>query len=243
MKITNALNNIDESLIAEAERFKPRKKVYVKWAAAACLVLAVAAVIAFLPKGTRLKLEKSTVTVTEGVHGTVPSGSKDLIVYISEEEMFSDERIEIVKGKVTKLTNITIDFKGEKEYRCIATVAVEKVYKGAAVVGDSIEILLPCVIAEDAPKVEDCGIAAGLFVGAEGIFMPRTVDEKSRWEQYGETLYLKELCDYSFSDGMRWMFYMKDNRLVYLPAAYPSASTAVDLDDIEEYVLNQLDKN
>ncbi len=85
------------------------------------------------------------------------------------------------------------------------------------------------------------GIAAGLQIDTEGIFMPKAVGD-SFWEENGAVFYHNDVSDYMMPDGMRRMFYMKGGRLVYLSAAYPSATAVYNLDHIEAYVIKMIEK-
>ncbi len=241
MKIHEALTNIDNKLISEAEAFKPKKHPYVKWVAiAACFCLVASAIAFAFPKEESLPQEPAwkSATVTEGADGYEPKSDKYLLVYYSEEEMFAMEDMLIFRGTVKSLQNYTIDFNGYKEYRCVATVEVSRMYKGEE--KQEFRILLPCAISEEGPYMEDTGIIRQIKVGMEGIFMARQASEtESYMEMNGARFCYTELAECSIGDGMRWVFLQDGERLMYLSPAYPSAG-AKTLDDAERYVLNML---
>ncbi len=247
-KIVDAMQYLDDDLISGAEEYQPKKKRYtwLRWGAvAACLVLVVTLVLGFMDglpgtvPGTVPSKLHSTATVIYGDEGVEYSSSKDLLVGYTEAEMFAMENRYIFRGTVLELTNITIDFNGRKEYRCIALMQVDKVYKGDMEVGSQIEMILPCPILTDY-RMEDTGVISHLREGMEGIFMPIHYEEDSYWEANGKTLYHTEVAPYGLGDGMRWAFFEAEQGLIFARFAYPGAAGAKSLDDIEAYVYRML---
>ena len=221
-----------------------RRKMGGVWAAAACVCLLLGAMLwsrgpAEPEVGDFELSEGTTAKVTVGIDDTVSAGKTDL-EWLAEEELFHQKGLYAFRGRVSGLTNVTIDFNGDKEIRCIATVAVEKVYCGEVAEGEQIAILLPCPAGMAGLKIEDTGIAAQIESGMEGIFMPRAYREDARWEQNGATLMLRDLAPRGLWDGMRWLFLETEQGLVYEKNSYPGAAGAVTLDDIEEYVVKML---
>ena len=235
----------------EAADKKPKKKnVWVKWAAlAACLCIIAGACAIFADFGGNktdpllgeIKLsQETTAKVSYGVKkGTVVLGKAEL-AWFNEEEMFAREEMYVFRGKVSGLTNITIDFNGDKEARCIALIDVERVYKGDIKEGEQIKMFLPCAITEDGVMVEDTGVITRIKVGMEGIFMPWVYDEESYWEQNGAKLMMEDLAPCGLADGERWAFLSTEKGLAFGRWAYPGAENAETLDDIEAYVIKML---
>ena len=170
------------------------------------------------------------------------------LVYFTEEELFSHEKTFAIRGTVSGLTNITIDFNGDRVQRCLATIEISRVYRGDWAPGSTITMLLPCAIniagahgsGQLATLVEDTDVISQLQTGAEGIFFPWVYDEASYWEQNGAVLWLRELATCGLGDGMRWAFFETDRGIVYEKYSYPGAAGAANLDDIEAYVLAML---
>lgn len=221
-----------------------RRKISGVWAAAACVCLLLGAALwsrwpAEPQVGDFALSEGTTAKVTVGIDGTVSARKTDL-VWLEEEELFHQEGLYAFRGRVSGMTNVTLDFNGDKEFRCIATVAVEKVYCGDVTEGEQIAILLPCPAGMAGLKIEDTGIAAQIESGMEGIFMPRAYREDARWEQNGATLMLRDLAPCGLWDGIRWLFLETERGLVYEKTAYAGAAGAATLDDIESYVIRML---
>lgn len=242
---------IDPAYIELADA-KPKKKknVWVKWVAmAACLCLVVGAItmISRLADnhidsqlGEIILSDKTTAKVLYGYDDSEYISQKEELVYLTEEEMFAFENMYIFRGKVGELTNVTIDFNGKKEVRCIATIIIGEVYQGNLVAGDQITMLIPCAIGLAGSAVKDTGVIAQLKSGMEGIFMPWVYDEDSYIEMNGAVLMKQDLAACGIADGMRWAFLDTEQGLAFLRSAYPGAKDATNLDDIEAYVIDML---
>ena len=237
---------IEPAYVQEADAAPVRhRRVSGIWAAAACVCLLLGAALwsrypAEPQVGDFELSEGTTAKVTAGIDDAVSTAKTDL-EWLDEEELFHQEGLCAFRGRVSGLTNVTIDFKGDKEIRCIATVAVEKVYCGEVEEGEQIAILLPCPAgASGRLWVEDTGIASQIESGMEGIFMPRAYREDAYWEQNGATLMLRDLAPCGLWDGMRWLFLETERGLIYEQSAYPGAAGCATLDDIESYVVKML---
>lgn len=90
--------------------------------------------------------------------------------------------------------------------------------------------------------VEDTDTIAALETGMTGIFMPMIYDENSVLEENGATLFLKDIADYGFYDGVRFAFLETDHGLVFDRSTYQSIAQAQNLDEIEDYILKMLEK-
>lgn len=248
--VIDSLGRIDDDMIrgVDALRRKRKRSGWVRWAAiAACLCLVIVAAV-LIPNGNNTPVdpqpgnivlsEKTTAKVTYGCKewGAV----KEELVGLTEEEMFGREKMYVFRGKVSGLTNVTIDFDGVQMARCIATIVIDQVYQGDLEPGEQITMLIPCPIDEGNIYVEDTGVIARLESGMEGIFMPWIYDEDSFIEMNGAVLMLRDLAVCGLADGMRWAFLNTDRGLVYERWAYPGAGAAADLDDIEAYVIEML---
>ena len=241
-----------DSAYIEAADVKPKQRKYA-WlkggAVAACLCVMICAIAMIShfsesqtdpqPGGIVLS-DRTTAKVFYGCEKGATNVSKDVLVYLTEEEMFAQENKYVFRGKVSGLTNITIDFYGVKEVRCIATISVEKVYQGDVIAGEQITMLLPCAIDIVGYAVEDTGVITQLECGMEGIFMPWIYDDNSYMEQNGAVLMKRDLAACGLADGMRWAFLSTDQGVLFERNAYPGAKNADNLDDIEAYVIEML---
>ena len=102
---------------------------------------------------------------------------------------------------------------------------MKKVYRGNIRPGDALFVLLPCPMDKDY-QWEDTDIISQLQVGSTGIFTPVEYDEGSIWEQNGATLALKDVAEYGFPDGRRYVFFETERGLVFAREAYESISDA-----------------
>lgn len=243
---------------ADAKPEKEKKKGKIVWsrlgAMAACLCFIVGAVTMISrfidahddPQlGEIILSDKTTAKVSYGYDSNEIGSNinKGDLEYFTEEEMFSFEDMYVFRGKVSGLTNVTIDFNGEKEVRCIATVLIEKVYRGELTVGEQIKMLIPCAVDPLGSETEDTAVITQIKSGMEGIFMPMAYDGDSRIEMNGAVLMKRDLADCGLADGMRWAFLNTEDGIVFLRSAYPGAEDATSLDEIESYVIDMLSKN
>ena len=221
-----------------------RSRLRIMLTAGIALIIAAAALFSrMLLPGRELALSRSsenvTVTYTEHVPPSFSSGS--LNYAYSEEEIFSMPDTAIFKGTVTNIQNIEISLNGTKSYRAIASIRIETVYRGPCQEGDNVSVLLPCPISDNL-WVEDTDTIAALKTGMTGIFMPMIYDENSVLEENGATLFLTDIADYGFYDGVRFAFLETDHGLVFDRSTYQSIAQAQSLDEIEEYILKMLEK-
>ena len=245
-KFSEAMSEISDKYVDEAIQYKRdnKKRGWSIWAAA-CLVLVLAAAVFVAnrtPDQIKLSDKSSNVTVR---YADAPATKyklwvENLLVYRTEEELFTDDTA-IFKGKILKLSNIEISFRGHKEYRAIAKIKVEKVYRGPCYAGDTVSVLLPCQIGDDV-WVEDTEIVSAMQKGMTGIFMPVIYDDDSVIKQGGAVLALKDIADFGFECGVRCAFLETDKGLLFARGDYTGASGARTLDEIEEYILDMLDR-
>lgn len=162
------------------------------------------------------------------------------LVYLSEEEIFHKYNTAIFKGAVIQIDNIVIDYNGYKDYRAIAQIEVETVYRGEMKTGDTVSVLLPCPIMEGM-WVEDTDIISTIREGTTGIFMPVIYDSSYVSIQNGATLLCQDICDFGILDGVRFAFLDTEQGLYYSSSDFPSIPNATTLDEVETYVRKMID--
>lgn len=245
-----AMGEIDASYVEKAMNYRPREKKH-GWArraaSAACLALVIVAAATIMDQQwNRIELSDESVNVTARYTNKAPSWrAQSLLVYWTEEELFTAFPTAIFKGTVLKINNIELNFNGSKEYRAIAEIEVEKVYRGPCSVGDAVSVLLPCPIGKNM-WVEDTGTVSHMRAGTTGIFMPTIYDEHSVREQNGAKLILADVAGYGFADGERYAFLEVEAGngvgLLFARYAYQSISTVSTLDEVEEYIETMLER-
>ncbi len=246
-RLLTALGEIDDAYIAEAA---PSRRI--PWrrftALAACLCLVVTVTLT-MRLHTDLDPTLAPITLSERSQGVsvrhvagnirAPQ-SEACLVGLTLEEIFTPETT-IVRGRVSGIENIELSFNGQREYRAIATVAVDESIQGDVQSGDSIRILLPCPITGDV-RMSATAVTAAMRTGMEGIFMPCAYDADAYWEQNGATLYLAEVAPYGLWDGLRWVFLAGDDGLIFERGVYEAVADAGSLDEIEAFIRAQIDE-
>jgi len=87
-------------------------------------------------------------------------------------------------------------------------------------------------------------VISTMRVGMTGIFMPIKYDDTSYWEQNGTKLFLSDIAEYGFLDGMRYAFLVSDSEgIIFDREAYPSITEANSLDEIERYIVQMINRN
>ena len=256
--IFEAMGELDLRYVEEALRFRGNaaRRVWLKLAVCAACLAIVAQGIFFVWRWQEVVRSSEIVsnfrpladvqlTLSTGVKvrytDKVPAERVDhCLVYFTEEELFTHFDTAIFSGTVREIRNIELRFNGDKAYRAIAEIDVEKVYRGSCQAGETVSVMLPCPIAPDV-WVEDTGVVSQMREGMSGIFMPVIYNEEnSRWEQNGAVLIKKELVDYGFADGVRYAFLETEDGLVFDRGAYESIADARTMDEIEEYILSMI---
>lgn len=181
-----------------------------------------------------------TVSLMENAPETMVNSSSDL-VWLTEEELFTYFHTDIFEGNITDIQNIVLDFNGEKDYGAIASIRVEKVFRGSCQAGDTVKVLLPCMIDVNGVWVSDTGVVSEMRAGMRGIFMPMVYDALSFREQNGARLSLADLAPYGFADGERYCFLETQDGLVFARFAYESIAEASTLGEIERYIEKMLE--
>ncbi len=167
--------------------------------------------------------------------------SYSLAERLTEEELFYKYNTDVFLGTVKEIKNIEISFGSRKEYRAIAKIEINKVYRGDKKAGEVTAILLPSPI-NTGVIVEDTEVISKIRVGENGIFMPVKYDKETVEEVNNEKLYLNELAEYGLMDGVRFAFLETENGLIFDRASYESVKAAASIQEIEDYVLKMLHK-
>ncbi|HHX56287.1 MAG TPA: hypothetical protein GX705_08060 [Clostridiales bacterium] len=185
-------------------------------------------------------LPNSTGNVSVSYVDKFPSVSKlSDLVWLTEDEIINEEEADIFKGQIKNIKNIEMDFDGMTEYRSIAKIKVDKVYRGEVREGDTVSILLPCPINTDV-WVEDTGVVSAMREGLTGIFMPIKYNEDSYIEMNKAKIHLKDLTEYGFFDGERYAFIEASDELIFARWAFESIKDANSLEEIEQYILKTI---
>lgn len=232
----------DNELLSRSERKIKNNRLWLKWgAAAACIALAAVIGITIWNSQTgKINLSGASHNVSVKYINKAPdkSISPDL-ESLTEEELFTKFNTDIFRGTVTKISNVVINYNGDKEYHAIAEVQIEKVFRGNCTENEMVTVLLPCPIDADI-WVEDTETVSAMKEGTHGIFMVTLYSETSFMERNGAKLMLRDIADYGFPDGSRYAFLQTENGLRFSKYAYKSIANARSLDQIEEYIVNML---
>jgi hypothetical protein len=161
------------------------------------------------------------------------------LVSLTEEELFHKYNTDIFMGKIEDIRNIKIKFNSSYEYRAIAKIKVDKVYRGNKKVGETVSALLPCSV-NTSVWVEDTEVVSSMRVGMSGIFMPVKYDKTMYREENGAKIYLQDIAEYGFMDGERYAFLNSNNGLIFAKHAYKSIDTVTSLEEIEKYVIKMI---
>lgn len=239
--ISEAIGELDAQFVGEAMDFKGRARhAWAKWAAcAACLALVIGAVLFAAGRGqSQIPLSGESVGVSARYIDAAPGVSSSAsLIYLTEEELFTYFDTAIFRGTIKEIRNIELDFNGDRAYRAIAEIEIERVYRGPCAEGETVKVLLPCPI-EQGLWVEDTEVVSAMREGMRGIFMPVIYDrENSLWEQNGAVLIQKDIADYGFADGVRYAFLETDKGLVFARECYETIADAQTLDEVEEYII------
>ena len=247
-KLYDCITDVDEQFIQEAAEVPAIKVAKIsmlkKWSAiAACLCLAFILVVSMAHTNDVIHLSENSSNVKVSYTKKVPAVTGEAcLIHLTEEELFTHFNTAIVKGTVEDIQNIKLDFNGDKEYRAVAKIKVENVQRGNCKPGEIISVLLPCPIVENMDSTT-CDTISAIKIGMTGIFMPVIYDsDNSLWEQNGAKLDQKDIANYGFADGQRYMFLDTENGLVFDRNAYKSIEYASTLEEIEEYIAAMISK-
>lgn len=241
-KLFDIMGNIDEELINNADGGQKKKgiKTYLKIAMAACLVIALSVGIYGTVLNANNRIELSTDSKNVRVHYTSKKNNFAMpaydLAYLTMDEIVNRENSPIIRGTVTKISNIEIIMNGEKEYESIAEISVQKVYRGDIGVGDTVEVLLPFPAGIGVACGND--VLSQLQVGMEGIFIPVKYDESSLYIKGDSVLCLRDLAPYGLMDGERFAFLESEDGLLFSEWAFPELNSTDTLNDAEEFILS-----
>ena len=116
-----------------------------------------------------IKLKKSSKGITVNYINKFPDVSYRNLSDITEEEIWNDERYDIVEGTVEEIRNVKIRFGAEKYYGAIITIKPEEIIKGT-LDETQIKIFVDCNIGK-ADSSGDSEILKTLKEKDRGIFI------------------------------------------------------------------------
>jgi hypothetical protein len=163
--------------------------------------------------------------------------SEENMMDMTEDELFSKWNPVVVRGTVTNIRHIEIDFNGETEYQSLITIHVSNVYRGDVQVGRDLIVRADAI--GETGQAEHTSVISHVQQGMEGIFMPIPYDDEFVWEQNDATLRLKDIADYGFPDGERYLFLDTPNGLLFERDAYPSLQGLDSLDEVEDWMMTR----
>lgn len=215
------------------------KRSYISFAAAVTAMILTVTIYMF-NNNSDFKLINSVGNVSVKYVNKVPdtSLSHDLAA-LTEEELFHEYNTDIFMGKIEGIKNIKINFNGSIDYRAIAKIRIDKIYRGNSTVGETVSVLLPCPIKTNI-WVEDTEVISSMRVGMTGIFMPLKYDKTSYREENGARIYLQDIAEYGFLDGVRYAFLNSEKGLIFDKVAYKPISSATSLQEVEAYIIKMI---
>ena len=116
----------------------------------------------------------ANVTVSYTGNPFIFTNSSESLIPLTEEELFTAFDTAIFKGTVSEIRNIVVNFDGDKEYRAIAEIEVEQVYRGSCSVGDRVSVLLPCPVVKEF-RATDTSTVSSMKAGVTGFLRQKTV--------------------------------------------------------------------
>lgn len=245
-KFSNALGEVNDKYMSEAIQYRaPKGKPrWMKWGTMAACLAVVLAIGIFSVNQQRNQIllsdDSTNVTAYYTDNPFIFTNSSESLIFLTEEELFTTFDTAIFKGTVLETRNIVVNFDGDKAYRAVARIEIEKVYRGPCSIGETISILLPCPLVKGF-WATDTNTVSAMEAGTTGIFMPMIYnDENSLWEQNGAKIDKRDIADYGFADGERFAFLETENGLIFASDAYNSIADATTLDEIEDYIESML---
>lgn len=240
-QILRLLGEVDDRYIEESMMIERKPYQRLKWGAG--LLIAVAAgFMLFTSNVWNERIPLSTDSTANSVHivdqSKVTSDiSEENMMDMTEDELFSKWNPVVVRGTVTNIRHIEIDFNGETEHQSLITIHVSNVYRGDVQIGRDL-IVRADAIGETGQAEHMSGISH-VQEGMEGIFMPIPYDDEFVWEQNDATLRLKDIADYGFPDGERYLFLDTPNGLLFERHAFPSLQGVDSLDEVEDWMMTR----
>ena len=240
-QILRLLGEVDDRYIEESMMIERKPYQRLKWGAG--LLIAVAAgFMLFTSNVWNERIPLSTDSTANSVHivdqSKVTSDiSEENMMDMTEDELFSKWNPVVVRGTVTNIRHIEIDFNGETEYQSLITIHVSNVYRGDVQVGRDLIVRADAI--GETRQAEHTSNISHVQPGMEGIFMPIPYDDEFVWEQNDATLRLKDIADYGFPDGERYLFLDTPNGLLFERDAYPSLQGVDSLDEVEDWMMTR----
>lgn len=173
-QILRLLGEVDDRYIEESMMIERKPYQRLKWGAG--LLIAVAAgIMLFISNiwNDRIPLSTdSTASSVQIVDQTKVTSdiSEENMMEMTEDELFSKWDPVVVRGTVTDIRHIEIDFNGETEYQSLIKIHVSNVYRGDVQVGQDL-IVRADAIGETEQAEHTSGISHAQK-GMEGIIMP-----------------------------------------------------------------------
>ncbi|MBR2077758.1 MAG: hypothetical protein IJ878_10430 [Exiguobacterium sp.] len=240
-QILRLLGEVDDRYIEESMMIERKPYQRLKWGAG--LLIAVAAgFMLFTSNVWNERIPLSTDSTANSVHivdqSKVTSDiSEENMMDMTEDELFSKWNPVMVRGTVTNIRHIEIDFNGETEYQSLITIHVSNVYRGDVQIGRDLIVRADAI--GETGQAEHVSVISHVKQGMEGIFMPIPYDDEFVWEQNDATLRLKDIADYGFPDGERYLFLDTPNGLLFEQDAYPSLQGVDSLDEVENWMMTR----
>lgn len=240
-QILRLLGEVDDRYIEESMMIERKPYQRLKWGAG--LLIAVAAgFMLFTSNVWNERIPLSTDSTANSVHivdqSKVTSDiSEENMMDMTEDELFSKWNPVVVRGTVTNIRHIEIDFNGETEYQSLITIHVSNVYRGDVQIGRDLIVRADAI--GETGQAEHVSVISHVKQGMEGIFMPIPYDDEFVWEQNDATLRLKDIADYGFPDGERYLFLDTPNGLLFEQDAYPSLQGVDSLDEVEDWMMTR----
>ncbi len=240
---TETLNYLAANPLQNKKEVTSMKSKQVMKGLGAALVV-ILAVLILLPilGGSDFELVNSDKVSVKYVK-EAPEGiiSSDSFAPLTEDELFNKYNTNIFKGTVEEVKNVEIDFNGSAEYRAIAKIKIEKIYRGDASAGEVVSVLLPGPVNSEV-QAADNEVISTIKEGTTGIFMPVEYEGTSYREENGAKIYWEEIAEYGILDGVRYAFLESENGIVFDHESYKTIADAASLDEVEAYIVNKLYK-
>ena len=240
-QILRLLGEVDDRYIEESMMIERKPYQRLKWGAG--LLIAVAAgFMLFTSNVWNERIPLSTDSTANSVHivdqSKVTSDiSEENMMDMTEDELFSKWNPVVVRGTVTDIRHIEIDFNGETEYQSLITIHISNVYRGDVQIGR--DLIVRADALKETGQTTDASVISHVKQGMEGIFMPIPYDDEFVCEQNEATLRLKDIADYGFPDGERYLFLDTPNGLLFERDAYPSLQGVDSLDEVEDWMMTR----
>lgn len=162
-----------------------------------------------------------------------------LIKGTSEDEIFDELPLLIIRGKIQTIRNVEIDLNDDKLYKALAEISVDKVLRGPDPEEPLIKVLFPHSWVPNAWQ-EDNEIVQSMDIGTEGIFFLKINDETSYIRQFDSVFMATDLAPYGLMDGVSFAILGTWNGLKYHEMTYPSLEGLKNLDEVEEWISSRI---